>query len=156
VSRWVGLFGFALLVVSLVFPWFSVHVLGLTDKFTLADVRELHRIYSGICTVLGAQSCPPENTGLAGILPFIIIVMLVLNLIGSVLPELFIVSGFLGLLWAGIVYDDPARLLAGKLSGAAESMIGLELGFYIYFISSIILLIAGIIALAERYRSHTW
>ena len=152
VSRFVGLFGFILLVVSLVFPWFVVDTGVYVDRLTLADVKKAQDISRGICIFFGWSDCPAENRGLPGYTPWVILLVMVLNLFGSFVPELFMLSGFIGLLWSGIIYNDPARMIAGDLSPLANQVTRLDLGFYIFFASSLILLVAGVIGLIERFR----
>jgi len=137
-----------------VFPWFAIDTEVYVDKLTLVDVKKVQDISWGICVFAGKSDCPDNDNGLLGFTPWIILLIMVFNLLGSLVPELFMLSGFIGLLWSDMIYNDPAKMFAGDLAVLVNRVTYLDLGYYLFFISSLILLIAGIIGLIERFRKR--
>ncbi len=152
VSRSIGLFGFIVLIVSLVFPWFMVNVGSYSDSFSLYDVRVVHDVTSSLCSYFSV-GCGVDY-GLQGWLPIVILVMFIVSWLAFLVPELNISSGFLGLLWSGLIYNDPGRLLIGSHSWLVSKFISLRVGFYLFLAASIILLVSGVAGLYERFKGR--
>ncbi len=152
-SRSVGLFAYVLLVVSLLFPWVYVSTSIYHDRLTLYDIKVYRDAVSGACFYLGLnETACGLSSGLVAYINMVIVVMLVLGLVASIVPEIYAVNGVLGLVWTGLIYDDPAKLFTSKYSFFIRQFVSLDLGFYLFMVSSIVFLIAGIIGLYERLR----
>lgn len=100
------------------------------DRLTLYDIKVYRDAVKGACFYLGLnETACGLSSGLIFHINVVVVLMLVLGLIASVVPEIYIFNGVLGLVWTGVIYDDPAKFFTSRYSFFIRQYVSLDLGF---------------------------
>jgi len=150
-GRSLAVVGLVILVVSALFPWFTIEAPFFSGKIKLNDLDDLNRIVERIVERVNPVAIIGREYS---ILWFGYGVVVFLALIGLLSRYVEGFAGVLGLLLAAYVYNNLDSVLFSDVAYVIKLVVstGLDIGFYLFLLGCFIMLIAAAVGYGKKKK----